>query len=173
MWIKCQWKIHSAALQVREFLKKTIDEMLERAKEKVNADCPQQPKLPLIRLRVIYTNEDYIFNSIRFGQQYGDKVSEQFRFFRRSFFDAKPEFGHRLPIQRICWNSVWSRSGWNANGSKSMKMPWTKHSYTRWAQCLLNKIGAKSNWSNFFEGHRWRRHPSRRLRQSVFRWSRQ
>lgn len=64
------------AFQVREFLKKTVDEMIESAKEKVNLDCPQQPKLPLIRLRVIYTNEDYIFNAIRFGQQYGEKVRE-------------------------------------------------------------------------------------------------
>lgn len=48
--------------------------MLKAAAEKVNEDCPQQPKLPLIRLQVKYSDETLIdFNAIRFGQQYGGK----------------------------------------------------------------------------------------------------
>lgn len=62
------------SFQVREFLKEKIDEMIGDAASKNNPDCPEQPKLPLIHLRVNYTNDDYIFNLIRFGQQYVDEV---------------------------------------------------------------------------------------------------
>lgn len=79
--------------------------MIESAKEKLNADCPQQPKLPLIRLRVIYTNEDHIFNSIRFGQQYGEKVREcirfdlMIRFFKSQYIQTGCESNGHIKIQ--------------------------------------------------------------------------
>jgi len=36
---------------------------------------PKQPKLPLIRLRVEYTNETQHFNGIQFGQEFQDRVA--------------------------------------------------------------------------------------------------
>lgn len=66
--------------------------MIEKAKAKINPDCPQQPKLPLIRLRVIYTNEDYIFNSIRFGQQYAERVRKWYWSLSEYVFDSNPKF---------------------------------------------------------------------------------
>lgn len=35
----------------------------------------KQPKLPLIRLRVEYTNETQHFNGIQFGQEFQDRVA--------------------------------------------------------------------------------------------------
>lgn len=57
-----------------EIAKDKITEMLERAKLKISDD-PRQPKLPLIRLRILYTEEDQMFSPIRFGQQYNEQVS--------------------------------------------------------------------------------------------------
>lgn len=48
--------------------------MIERAKEKLS-DHPNQPKEPLIRLRILYSEEDQMFNYIRFGQQYNNRVA--------------------------------------------------------------------------------------------------
>lgn len=60
---------------MQEFVSNTIAEMMDESKRKVNVECAEQPKVPLIRLRVIYTNEDHIFNAIRFGQQYNTRVN--------------------------------------------------------------------------------------------------
>lgn len=35
----------------------------------------KQPTLPLVRLRVEYSNEMEYFNPIRFGQQFGERVA--------------------------------------------------------------------------------------------------
>lgn len=51
--------------------------MIEEAKQK-RTDAQAQPKLPLIRLRVTYQNEDHAFNEIRFGQQYNGMVYKHF-----------------------------------------------------------------------------------------------
>lgn len=48
--------------------------MIEKAKTKLN-DHPNQPKEPLIRLRILYSEEDQMFNYIRFGQQYNNRVA--------------------------------------------------------------------------------------------------
>lgn len=48
--------------------------MIEEAKTKIT-NCRNQPKQPLIRLRVQYNNEDYAINEIRFGQQFNQLVS--------------------------------------------------------------------------------------------------
>lgn len=60
--------------KVLEFCNNKVEEMLKKAKVKLSND-PNQPKLPLIRLRVFYTNECYTLNTIRFGQQYADRVA--------------------------------------------------------------------------------------------------
>lgn len=48
--------------------------MIEEAKEKETGNS-SQPKLPLIRLRVLYQNEDQSINEIRFGQQFNQMVA--------------------------------------------------------------------------------------------------
>lgn len=47
--------------------------MLKEAETKLN-DCDEQPKLPLLRLRILYEEEKYIFNANRYGGKYKDKV---------------------------------------------------------------------------------------------------
>lgn len=60
--------------KVKELVSGMINNMIEEAKQKETRSATQ-PKTPLIRLRVIYQNEDYAFNEIRFGQQYNDLVN--------------------------------------------------------------------------------------------------
>lgn len=63
-------------LQVKELITGIINQMIDEAKTKLT-DCRSQPKQPLIRLRVLYQNEDYAINEIRFGQQFNQQVSAQ------------------------------------------------------------------------------------------------
>ncbi|CAO1416975.1 unnamed protein product [Diamesa serratosioi] len=60
--------------KVLQFCNTKVEEMLKKAKAKFTND-PNQPKLPLIRLRVIYSNESYTVNTVRFGQQYAERVA--------------------------------------------------------------------------------------------------
>lgn len=48
--------------------------MIKRAEEKLTGH-PEQPTLPLIRLRLQYNDENQMFNHIRFGQQFNLRVS--------------------------------------------------------------------------------------------------
>lgn len=59
--------------KVKELVSGVINSMIEEAKRKETKSATQ-PKKPLIRLRIIYQNEDYAFNEIRFGQQYNELV---------------------------------------------------------------------------------------------------
>lgn len=59
--------------KVQEYVATKIENMLLLAKDKETGYL-NQPKEPLIRLRVFFSNEDHLFNSIRFGQKYNDKV---------------------------------------------------------------------------------------------------
>lgn len=59
---------------VQDIVKQRIEEMLKTAKEQIN-DNPRQPKKPLIRLRIMYQDEDHVFNALRFGQQYTERVA--------------------------------------------------------------------------------------------------
>lgn len=60
--------------KVQDFVADKVKDMMLLAKDK-ETDHPNQPKEPLIRLRVVYSDEDQLFNAIRFGQQYNTKVS--------------------------------------------------------------------------------------------------
>lgn len=51
-----------------------INQMIDEAKRK-QTESRSQPKEPLIRLRVIYENEDHTINEIRFGQQFNQQVA--------------------------------------------------------------------------------------------------
>ncbi|KAG4074771.1 hypothetical protein HA402_006410 [Bradysia odoriphaga] len=81
--------------KVQDFVAKKVEDMLVVAKSK-ESDHPNQPKEPLIRLRVFYSSEDQLFNAIRFGQQYNQKVANPLDmiFLKRAIskqkFDLKP-----------------------------------------------------------------------------------
>lgn len=60
--------------QVKKIVAKKVEEMIELSKTKLTGH-PKQPTLPIIRLRIQFENEDQIFNSIRFGQNYMDRVA--------------------------------------------------------------------------------------------------
>lgn len=47
--------------------------MIEKAKEKLTGH-EEQPTKPLIRLRLLYDEEEQMFNAIRFGQQFNTLV---------------------------------------------------------------------------------------------------
>lgn len=64
----------NAIEKVTELAKEIIAEMIERANDQITDD-PRQPKLPLIRLRIIYSDENQMFNTIRFGQKYSSLVA--------------------------------------------------------------------------------------------------
>lgn len=66
-----------AAEKIQKFAYKTIEEMIEKAKGQIT-DHPEQPTLPLIRLRMLFNEEHQMFNEIRFGQQFTGKVSYPF-----------------------------------------------------------------------------------------------
>lgn len=59
---------------VKKIVKQKIEEMLEASKEQINLN-PRQPKIPLIRLEIRYKDEDHVFNAIRFGQEYQERVA--------------------------------------------------------------------------------------------------
>lgn len=59
--------------QLEELVEEEVNQMILDA-EKQRTDNPKQPKLPLIRLRLFYTDESQMFNTIRFGQRFEDKV---------------------------------------------------------------------------------------------------
>lgn len=62
-----------ASEKVWEIAKNKVEEMISKAQEKLSGD-ERQPQLPLIRLRISYTNEAQMFNAIRFGQQFNQRV---------------------------------------------------------------------------------------------------
>lgn len=63
-----------SATKIQEFACTTIEEMIEKAKTKLT-NHPDQPVLPLIRLRLLYNEEHQMFNDIRFGQKFTGRVS--------------------------------------------------------------------------------------------------
>ncbi|XP_017487509.1 PREDICTED: double-strand break repair protein MRE11-like [Rhagoletis zephyria] len=54
--------------------KERVEDMIIRSKEQLTGH-PKQPKLPLIRLRIIFSSEEQMFNAIRFGQSYNEQVA--------------------------------------------------------------------------------------------------
>lgn len=48
--------------------------MIKKAEDKLTGH-EDQPRQPLIRLRLVYSNEKHLFNTIRLGQRYSGQVS--------------------------------------------------------------------------------------------------
>ncbi|XP_017856887.1 PREDICTED: double-strand break repair protein MRE11-like [Drosophila arizonae] len=63
-----------AAEKVYNFAIKRVEALIERAKGLLTGH-PKQPTIPLIRLRLRYTDETHMFNTIRFGHLFGARVA--------------------------------------------------------------------------------------------------
>ncbi|XP_046981777.1 double-strand break repair protein MRE11 isoform X1 [Schistocerca americana] len=59
---------------VQNYVGNYIQNMLDSAARQLSGD-PKQPLIPLVRLRVEYADETQMFNEIRFGQMYQEKVA--------------------------------------------------------------------------------------------------
>ncbi|KAH8240994.1 hypothetical protein KR026_009962 [Drosophila bipectinata] len=64
----------NASANVHKYAKKRVEAMIEQAKTQLTGH-PQQPTLPLIRLRLLYTDETCMFNTIRFSQMFSTQVA--------------------------------------------------------------------------------------------------
>lgn len=60
--------------KVISLAKKHVEKMILEAEKKITGH-PEQPTLPLIRLRCVYEKEEHMFNAIRFGQEYAKRVA--------------------------------------------------------------------------------------------------
>ncbi|KAJ9585202.1 hypothetical protein L9F63_003005 [Diploptera punctata] len=59
---------------VQSYITDHIVTLIDRAVDYITGD-KRQPEKPLVRLRVEYTDEREMFNAVRFGNQYADKVA--------------------------------------------------------------------------------------------------
>lgn len=88
--------------------------MIAEAMEKCEGN-EEMPKLPLIRLRVIYTQEEHSLNAVRFGQSFIGKVANHADMIKFSFqrmknnIDMKPvdnEVMSNVFRNKVCPNSI-------------------------------------------------------------------
>ncbi|XP_017032856.1 double-strand break repair protein MRE11 [Drosophila kikkawai] len=63
-----------ASTKVFRFAKERVEAMIAQAEAQLTGH-PRQPTLPLIRLRLLYTDESCMFNTIRFSQMFGTRVA--------------------------------------------------------------------------------------------------
>ncbi|XP_037951716.1 double-strand break repair protein MRE11 [Teleopsis dalmanni] len=63
-----------ASNKVKNFAEQRVLEMIERAKEMLTGH-PKQPTLPLLRLRLEFSEEEQMFNAIRLGQNFNEQVA--------------------------------------------------------------------------------------------------
>ncbi|SPP79507.1 double-strand break repair protein MRE11 [Drosophila guanche] len=63
-----------ASTKVYKFARERVESMIEKAKAQLTGH-PKQPELPLIRLRLLYTDESCMFNTIRFSQMFSTRVA--------------------------------------------------------------------------------------------------
>ncbi|XP_065343717.1 double-strand break repair protein MRE11 [Cloeon dipterum] len=59
---------------VQAFLEQRVEELLREAEGQLTGN-PKQPKLPLVRLRVECFKQEELFNTVRFGLQFEEKVA--------------------------------------------------------------------------------------------------
>lgn len=63
-----------ASNKVRAMAQEKVEAMLERAKDLITGH-PKQPTLPSIRLRIVFADEEQMFNGIRLGQMFNERVA--------------------------------------------------------------------------------------------------
>jgi double-strand break repair protein MRE11 len=78
--------------RVDKFLQEQVREMIAKAQQKLTGH-PLQPTLPLIRLRVEYSNEMHVLAAGRFGNYFHDQVANpsEILLFRKRSRDKKPK----------------------------------------------------------------------------------
>lgn len=69
-----QLNVGDTRSKVEKFLVQNVEEMIEEAKQKISGH-KKQPTLPLIRLRILYTNENHSINTARFGQKFDKRIA--------------------------------------------------------------------------------------------------
>lgn len=67
-------KEKNATQRIQDFVAERIETMIKRAEAQLSGH-PSQPKIPLIRLRIVYDAEVQMFNSVRFGNTYYGRVA--------------------------------------------------------------------------------------------------
>ncbi|XP_075147951.1 double strand break repair nuclease mre11 [Haematobia irritans] len=60
--------------KVRNMAQERIEALLEKSKELLTGN-PRQPTLPTVRLRICFSDEEQMFNGIRLGQTFNDRVA--------------------------------------------------------------------------------------------------
>lgn len=60
--------------KVEKFYCKNVAEMIDESKQKLSGHT-KQPIVPLIRLRIVYSDDNHMINTARFGQKYDKKVA--------------------------------------------------------------------------------------------------
>lgn len=77
---------------IEKYIDKTIAEIIKDSK-KLLTDHPQQPKMPLIRLRIVIENADHLINVKRYGHKYFQKVAnhEEMLLFKKNIKRLKHE----------------------------------------------------------------------------------
>lgn len=63
-----------ASTKVYNFAKERVEAMIQQAKTLLTGH-PKQPTVPLIRLRIHFTEESHMFNTIRFSQMFSSRVA--------------------------------------------------------------------------------------------------
>uniref|UniRef100_A0A182K4C4 Double-strand break repair protein n=1 Tax=Anopheles christyi TaxID=43041 RepID=A0A182K4C4_9DIPT len=84
--------------RVQDFAAARIEAMIERAKTQISGYA-RQPKLPLIRLRLVLTEVEQQFNAIRFGFRYHGRVAnpqDMIIFKKKPKVTVKDELGKML-----------------------------------------------------------------------------
>lgn len=90
--------------KVQKLAVDTLDEMLQKVTEKFT-DHPNQPKEPLLRLRILYTEEEQMFNAIRMGQQYSERIANPIDLIKLNRY--KPRIKHDIkPIDELAMNGA-------------------------------------------------------------------
>ncbi|XP_012285624.1 double-strand break repair protein MRE11 [Orussus abietinus] len=67
--------IEKGAESIYEYVDNYIENMMIPKAAKQLTGHPQQPHQPLIRLRIFYSNEEHVFDTIRLAQKYCDEVA--------------------------------------------------------------------------------------------------
>jgi double-strand break repair protein MRE11 len=85
-------KIKEPRLKIENFLDSMVEKMIEESKGK-HTKHSRQPKLPLIRLRVNFNDEEQLINVKRFGHKYENRVANnsEILLFKRNIKRSKTE----------------------------------------------------------------------------------
>lgn len=100
-------KLRNIDLQIQDFIALRIEDMIKKAEEQLTGH-PAQPKLPLIRLRVVYNAEVQMFNSIRYGSTYYGRVANPIDMilFKKQKKSVLPDV---LPVDKGALNAVFNQ----------------------------------------------------------------